>query len=180
MRKWIGDRRNQYSILLIALTLILTVNVITPLVEQRRYYQGKILRLQSERDMLVNYEAHLDHHKDSLAEIEAKTEELRSIYNAWANSSSIQKKLITILDNSGIRVTKQSIDHHEFDLSFDYFLVSQTLEGTYLPLMAYLSVLTQDNNPIVIDSCEFQNESPIKNNPVIQLEIKFKIFQKRP
>jgi len=174
MNKWFKTRKNQLTIVLLGLIILMVFNFILPGYEQLPYYQRKISQLEMQQKMLKNYSLHMKFHEEKHGEFKRNLKSLKEVIFEASETKKLQKELGKLQRLHQLSIIAQKIEKLENDTLFDEVMVNQRLKGKYPNHMQYLQSLASPKTTLVMATCSFQNLNPTRADPDLLMTLEFK------
>lgn len=168
---WLKNRRNQVAIFLLTGQIYMILGIIVPTYEKIPYYAEKISVLKKEHNFLENKALHIEYYH-SRKEITAnELNNLKVLLSEAKDSTVQQEKINKLLRQQGIKIISQQIKTLQSDSKFNVIRMDQIVQGTFTQLKEYLAKIETINPFYFITQCNFNNLNPLKEDPVIDLNM---------
>ena len=174
MNKWFKNRRNQISILLLGVIVLLIFNFILPAYEKAPYYQRKINQQEKQIKILKTYQLHMHFHEQKYKEFKQMLPSLHEKIFHVRDTKALQQQLGLLQRTHHLRIVAQRIENLEMEYFFDEIIVRQQLKGKYQDHIRYLKALTAPKANLVTTDCRFNNLNPTETNPELMMTLEFK------
>lgn len=173
---WHRNRKNQLIIAIVGLQLYLILGVVLPSYESQPYYRDKITLLQRTHDSLKQQALHIDYYQNRKGATETSILELKKGLVKAKNASHLQKQINKLLKSHRLTVITQHIATIQSNPDFEIMKLEQSLSGTFSNLIGYLEKVEEINPHLLLTQTHFINQSPLKEDPTILLNLQIQTF----
>ena len=171
MRNWIKSRRNQLSIVLVAICILTISNYIIPSYETLTYYQEKIDSLDQQQQQLNRFSLHIDFHERQVKLINQQLADLRQHNANLGNTATLQKQFGKIQRQYQLKVITQQIERKNISSEFEKIDIRQTLTGNYSNHVRYLKEVLSPKNSLLLERYSLINRTLFSDNPILTADL---------
>jgi Tfp pilus assembly protein PilO len=175
-KQWLQHKSTRLIILLASIQIYLIVGQIIPSYEKIPYYQAKIRLLNQQHTKLKLNREHLSFYRDKQSITSDELHSFKRQVDQLLDSGELPMALNRLHLASGLDVLRQQIDQSALNSDFSRITITQSLQGKYLHLVAYLEKIPHLHQFVIVSSCEFINNSPLEIDPTISLNLVLTIY----
>jgi len=176
MKKWLNQRTNQISILLIALSVLVVSNIILPSYDTLAYFQDKSASLERQYQHLYGYSLHVRYHEENLPQLQQQLSGLEDQFATLQDTTRLQNLLGIIQRKHRLKVEAQAIKKGKLSPDLEAIQVSQTLNGKYDDLVQYLTAASEIHDSLLLENCDLENRDPLSEDPLLVARLQFTLF----
>ncbi|MBU2648742.1 hypothetical protein KKI24_28805 [bacterium] len=176
MEKWIKNRKNQVSIILVLTALLVISNIIVPAYDSLSYYHLKIASLEKQSRQLHRYALHINYHENLSRHISEQLAKQQQLYANMRDAVIIQKWFGKVQRQCRLTVVMQQIKNGNISGDLERIDIRQTLEGKYSDHVRYLNTILSQQNSILLERYKLQNQSPLMLNPILTADLQLFLF----
>ncbi len=171
MRNWIKSRRNQLSIILVAICILTISNFIMPSHDTLTYYHGKIDSLEQQQQQLHRFSLHIDFHESQAKLIKQQLADLRQRNADLRNTATLQKQFGKIQRQCQLKVITQQIERNNISSELEKINIRQTLNGNYSNHVRYLKEVLSPKNSLLLERYSLINRALFSDNPTLTADL---------
>ena len=171
MRNWIKSKRNQLSILLVAICILTISNSIIPAYESLSYYHDKIDALEKLQQQLQRFSLHIGFHENQANQIKQQLADLHQLNADVRNTVTLQKRFGKIQRQCQLKVITQQIKKNNISSELEKIDIRQTLEGNYSDHVRYLKAILSPEYSVLLERYSLLNRTPLSENPTLTADL---------
>jgi Tfp pilus assembly protein PilO len=172
LQAWAQDKKKLFILAIVAIQAYLVFGLIAPAYERIPYYQEKIELLKSNNKRLKTNSNHIQFYRERQVAVQNKLANYVQEIDQFREPASLQKWMSHLQKEHQLEISLQKIDVTETHSDFSQISLDQTLSGHYDNHSAYLEKMITSNPFILVTQCTFTNNSPLKSNPLVTMNLK--------